>query len=86
MKYRILVLLVLVCAVLVAAAGGTLAGYTSETTFSFSIRPDMRATPHARQSIEAPVVTATTPDAQTADIEGVAPDQADSDIAPDIQQ
>lgn len=43
MKYRILVLLLLMCAVLVSAVGGTLGSYTSETALSMSIEPNMES-------------------------------------------
>lgn len=53
MKYRILVLLALMCAILVAAVSGTLAGYTDEAAFSFSIRPDTSAIQKTQQTTEA---------------------------------
>ncbi len=48
MKYRILLLAALVCAILAAAMGGTLAGYTTETSYNISIQPMPEATtkPH----------------------------------------
>ena len=45
MKYRILLLAALVCAILAAAVGGTLAGYTTETSYSISIQPAATSTP-----------------------------------------
>ena len=45
MKYRILLLAVLACAILAAAMGGTLAGYTAETAYSVSIQPEATSTP-----------------------------------------
>lgn len=57
MKYRILLLLALLCAIPVAAAGGTLASYSYETAFSFSIEPsilqtDVSPTPETAQIVE----------------------------------
>ncbi len=58
MKYRILLLLALLCAIPVAAAAGTLASYSHETAFSFNIEADMSGMELQAQSIEP-----TTPDA-----------------------
>ena len=76
MKYRILLLLALMCAVLVAAISGTLAGYTDETVFSFSIQPDTSSMkPNAQPRVE---VSAETPYAQTEDTTQSAADTAQS--------
>lgn len=58
MKYKMLLLLALACAIIVAAMGGTLAGYTDREAFSFSIQADtQQVTPtptlQATQSPEA---------------------------------
>lgn len=44
MKYRILLLLTLLCAIPAAATGGTFASYSYETTYSFSIAPEAGGT------------------------------------------
>lgn len=62
MKYRILLLLALLCAIPVAAAGGTLAMYSYETAFSFSIVPETGSSTLSEPQAEA----AATPDTQVA--------------------
>lgn len=52
MKYRILLLLALMCAIFVAAVGGTLAGYTDKAAFGFSIEPEMPVQWQSQQPIE----------------------------------
>ena len=47
MKYRILLLAALMCAIPVAAMGGTLSAYTSETALSVSMEPQTSVTAHA---------------------------------------
>lgn len=79
MKYRILVLLALMCAILVAAVSGTLAGYTDEAAFSFSIRPDTSAIHKTQQAPEAQ----STADAEpTPSAESVAESVAESTAEP----
>lgn len=58
MKYRILFLLALLCAIPVAAAAGTLASYSHETAFSFNIEADMSGMELQAQNVEP-----TTPEA-----------------------
>lgn len=74
MKYRLLLLLVLISAILVATIGGTLASYTGDAAFSFSIQPD--TTEQDTQAAEAET---------QADTESVpsSPQEASSDTAPD---
>lgn len=60
MKYRILLLAALMFAILAAAAGGTLAGYTMETSYSISIQPMPAATakPHKPEKSMTDIQTA----------------------------
>ena len=53
MKYRILLLVALVCAILTAAVGGTLAGYTTETSYSISIQPAATSTPKPHKPMKS---------------------------------
>ena len=52
MKYRILLLAALVCAILAAAVSGTLAGYTTETSYSISIQPAATNTPKPHKTMK----------------------------------
>ncbi len=63
MKYKMLILLILLCATFVAAIGGTLAGYTSEAAYSFSIQPDAHGKPRPQQNT---VAAAAEPEKQAA--------------------
>lgn len=68
MKYRMLLLLALLVAIVVSAVGGTLAGYTSEDTFSFSVQPDMGSiNQQSQQLIETPNASATKQDTQASE-------------------
>lgn len=52
MKYRMLLMLILICAILVAAAGATLSYYyTDSTAFGFDIEPDVTPTPQTNISV-----------------------------------
>ena len=74
MKIRMLVLLALACAVLVAAVGGTLAGYTDKAAFSFNIQPDVGETSSGDlQSTAAPQATANAQPAEDLAQESEAP-------------
>ena len=94
MKYRVMLLLVLMGAILVATIGGTLAGYTGEAAFSFSIQPETRVTQQAQQIVETPGTAATEPDTQATmeemqtDTESASssPQEANNEAAPDALQ
>jgi cytoskeletal protein RodZ len=43
MKFKILLLVALMCAIMAAAVGTTLAGYAAEDALSFNITPDVTA-------------------------------------------
>jgi hypothetical protein len=59
MKYRILLLLVLVFAIMTSAIGGTLASYTDKAALGFSIEPNTKhIKPDVKNAEEAPTATA----------------------------
>ena len=82
MKYRILLVLALMCAILFAAVNGTLAGYTDEAAMSFSIRPDTSGIkPKEQQTAQIPgnseekqAVEDMVPDDSTKTAENMVPD------------
>lgn len=84
MKYRILLLAALVCAILATAMGGTLAGYTTEASYSISIQPMATSTPKPHKPVKSTGDTQATEDVVQEDETTAEPQAtpAAADIAP----